>query len=227
MPPYVPLNIDVFSAAFEGAMSAMSSPTGAAVIRPGTLTYEPYCLAAMSWAEAVDVAWGAIDIPNDVNLHCIRLVSYAYHTTHPIAPYSLPPYTSPANWALSAVATVAIAKESDTNYANAGIIPPSGGGGVRRARNVLDRPLPANLTQFNLALPNDGVANVVGDTVLAIAETTAGGTPSRNGPWVIISAVGNLATVARPPWWPAGRSRRSPAPRPAPRPSARRAAPPC
>lgn len=204
MPPYVPNNLNVFSAAFTGAMSAMSSPYGSAVIDPTVIDYEPYCLAAMSWAQAVDTAWG-VSIPNDVNLQNIRLVSYAYHMTHPIAPHDLPAYTSTSNWAQSATATVAIALEGDANYAAAGIIPPPfPSPGVARVRGVFLGVLPADLTQFIVAVGpnNDGIGYVAGDTVLAIGENAMGGLPERNGPWYIRSVAAGRGTLVRPSWWP-------------------------
>jgi len=207
MPPYVPNNINVFSAAFAGAMSAMSSPYGAAVIDPTVIDYEPYCLAAMSWAEAVDTAWGAIAIPNDVNLHNIRLVSYAYHTTHPIAPHDLPAYSSPTNWAQSATATIAIALEGDANYAAAGLVPPPYcTPGTQRVRGVFLGVLPADLTQFVVAssMNNDYIAYVAGDSFLAIGENAMGGLPERNGPWYIVSVAAGRGTLVRPSWWPNG-----------------------
>lgn len=209
MPPYVPLNVNVFSAAFAGAMSAMSSPYGAAVIDPTSIDYEPYCLAAMSWAQAVDIAWG-VAIPNDVNLNNIRLVSLAYHQTHPIAPHDLPAYSTVANWTQSAIATVAIAREGDANYAAAGIIPPpfGGGTGVQRARGVFLGVLPANLTQFVVAASanNDQITYAANDIVLAIGENApaGGGVPERNGPWLVTTVVGGFGTLVRPSWWPHG-----------------------
>lgn len=207
MPPYVPLNLNVFTAAFTGAMSAMSSPYGAANIDPTLIDYEPYCLAAMSWAQAVDTAWGAIIVPNTVDLDCIRFVSNTFHATHPIAPHDLAAYSTPANWAQFALATVAIAREGNANYAAAGIIPPpfGGGTGTQRARGVFLGILPLNLTQFVVAASanTDWITYAAGDTVLAIGENGPGGTlPERNGPWVITTVVGGLGTLVRPSWWP-------------------------
>jgi len=210
MPPYVPLNVNVFSAAFAGAMSAMSSPYGAAVIDPTAIDYEPYCLAAMSWATAVDIAWGGIIVPNDVNLNNIRFVSYAYHQTHPIAPHDLAAYSTVSNWTQSALATVAIAREGDANYAAAGIIPPPIGGsgtGVQRARGVFLGVLPANLTQFvvTASANNDWITYAASDIVLAIGDSAPGGLPERNGPWLVQSVSGGgLGTLVRPSWWPHG-----------------------
>jgi hypothetical protein len=189
-------------------MSAMSSPYGSAVIDPTALDYEPYCLAAMSWAQAVDTVWGAILIPNDVNLQNLRLVSHAYHTTHPIAPHDLAPYSDPTNWAQSAAATVAIALEGDANYAAAGLIPPPLGGssGIARARGVFLGVLPANLTQFIVAASsnNDEITYTAGDILLAIGENAMGGLPERNGPWQITTVAAGLGTLVRPAWWPNG-----------------------
>jgi len=57
----------------------------------------------------------------------------------------------------------------------------------------------ANLNAFTVA-GNDGVANVEGDTVVLLAQTT----PSQNGPYLVGTVAGGTAPLVRPDWWQSG-----------------------
>lgn len=126
---YVPLNVNVYSAAFAGAMAVMCNPAGAAITDPLTADYAPFAAAAAAWAQAVDVAWTAAPIPNSYDVQCIQQLSAAYHTSHPIAPSQLATFSIQANWTIPAVALVAAVRQGDANFTTQGIVPPSAQGG--------------------------------------------------------------------------------------------------
>lgn len=210
---YVPLNVNVFAAAFSGAMSAMSSPEKSAIVDPIPAHYEPFCLAAMAWAQAVDTAWGGVPV-NQVNVNLLQAVSQNYHASHPIAPSLLALYSNPTNWIIAAEATVAIVQEGDINFANAGIIPPPFGGGgssgILRVRGVSLVDF-VDITAFvvaDIGGSNDGITYQQGDLVLLFNQNYNGmapANPEQNGPWVVGPVDGRgAAPLTRPAVWANG-----------------------
>ena len=116
---YTPLNLNVYSAAFSGAIAGMCNPIGAAIIDPTSADYAPYANTANIWAQAVDIAWGDIIIPNEYDIDCIQNLSTIYHSGHPAN------YQSAADWQTTAIALVAAIRAGNTKLTTEGITPPS------------------------------------------------------------------------------------------------------
>lgn len=125
---YAPLNVNVYSAAFAGAMSAICSPFGAALIDPTTGDYANQAAVAAAFAQAVDTAWTGA--PNSYDLTAIQLASNNFFQAHgvPVGPGSATtPFSTQSTWTTFAVAIVAAVKQGDTNFGTQNITPPGFG----------------------------------------------------------------------------------------------------
>jgi hypothetical protein len=207
MPPYVPLNINVFQAAFTGAMAAMSSPATSAIIDPISNDYLDFCHAAVSWAQAVDQAWATAGAPapNSFDVDCILQTSTLYHENHHVAPHALSTFQNVSNWAIPAAACVAVVLEGDANLAALGITPGQAGGNLLRVRGVTTDWVDINHFAVNdIGGLNDGIDYVQGDLVLLFNQNFQGMTPKnpeQNGPWVVGPVTGGFAVLSRPGVW--------------------------
>jgi hypothetical protein len=126
--PYTPNNVDIYSAAFAGAVATICSPWGSAIIDPSSANYSNQVAAAAAWAQAIDTVWAGIlplPTPNNYDLNCLQLMSQAYHSTHPIAPKALPAFATQANWTIPARAVIAAVLQGDANFGTQFITPPS------------------------------------------------------------------------------------------------------
>jgi hypothetical protein len=113
---YVPQNINVYSAAFAGAIAGISVPNGAFVIDPVTGNYAGNANVAAFFAQAVDIAWGTGQA-NDYDLGAITQASNAIFARGPGYPLGTP-LTSQSNWTIVATALVAMIRQGDTNASN-------------------------------------------------------------------------------------------------------------
>jgi hypothetical protein len=128
---YVPLNVNVYSAAFAGAMAAIAVPDGAVITDPLTGNYANQAAIAAVFAQAVDTAWTGA--PNSYDLNAIQAMSLQFFGPHNVGPLATSPMTTQANWTTTAVALVAAVKQGDTNFGTQGITPPGFGSGSNRA----------------------------------------------------------------------------------------------
>lgn len=103
--PYTPLNINVFSSAFAGAMAQAVIRTGVSPVISPVPDYSAYAAVAAAWAQAVDTVWGAV-ASSDFENNGIQTVSTVYHTTHPVAPGDLAAASVAAFWTDPATALV-------------------------------------------------------------------------------------------------------------------------
>lgn len=133
--PYTPLNINVYSAAFSGAVAAMCSPWGSAIINSSSPSYTKQVAAAAAWAQAVDVAYAAITTqqPSGYDSLALTLMSQAYHASHPIAPQDLAAFATVANWNIPARAVVAAMSQGHANLSTIQNITPPPLSGNNRA----------------------------------------------------------------------------------------------
>lgn len=127
---YSPLNINVYSAAFAGAMAGIGVPSGAFIVDPATADYASAAAVAAAFAQAVDTAWGAVTVPNSYDLACISEASSQLFSrgASPLTGNTL----LQANWTTVAIALVAMVQQGDTNFASQNITPP-GIAGANRA----------------------------------------------------------------------------------------------
>lgn len=127
---YSPLNINVYAAAFAGAMAGIGVPNGAFIVDPTTGDYAGAAAVAAAFAQAVDTAWGAATVANSYDLACITEASSNLFVR------GAAPLTGAvvlqANWTTAALALVAMVQQGDTNFAAQNITPP-GVAGANRA----------------------------------------------------------------------------------------------
>jgi hypothetical protein len=109
---YTPLNVDVYTAAFAGAMSGLGVPNGAFIVDPTTGDYAGIAAVAAVFAQAVDTAWGTL-AANAYDLAAISNVSDSVLSRGPGYPLSAP-LTTQANWTTVATAIVAMVRQGDT-----------------------------------------------------------------------------------------------------------------
>jgi len=129
---YIPLNVQVYSAAFAGAVAGIGVPNGAFIIDPTTADYAPAVSVAAVYAQAVDTAWGAVIVANSYDLGAIQVASsnlFVRGAGYPIAA----PVNTQANWTTVAVALVALVRQGDTNASAPQNITLPGASGTNRA----------------------------------------------------------------------------------------------
>ena len=125
---YSPLNINVYTAAFAGAVAGTGIPTGAFITDPVSDDYALPISVATVFAQAVDTAWGA----NSANTYDIEAITdaadnlFARGAGWPIEGAVI----TQANWTIVAVALVAMIRKGDSTATAGGIVfPPLGGTG--------------------------------------------------------------------------------------------------
>ncbi len=129
---YVPLNINVYTAAFAGAMAGINVPNGAFITDPDTDDYATQADVAAAFAAAVDTAWGETTVANSYDIEAIEGASNNTFVRGAGNPFNTE-LTNPDNWANVADAIVAMVLQGDTNATAQGItLPPipTGGGGT-------------------------------------------------------------------------------------------------
>lgn len=128
--PYTPLNVNVYAAAFAGAVAGIGVPAGAFITDPVTGNYVTIAAVAAAYAQAVDTAWGA-GVANAYDVAAILDGSTNIFTRGPGHPL-VGAVTTQANWTIVALALVALVRQGDTDAIAEGItLPPistSGGG---------------------------------------------------------------------------------------------------
>ena len=111
---YTPKNINVYTAAFSGAMAGIANPTGAFITDPTSADYAGAALVASVFAQAVDTAWGTVTVANTFDVAVIGAVSTEIFSRGPGLPIASPINTQ-ANWTNVALAIVAMAQQGDVN----------------------------------------------------------------------------------------------------------------
>lgn len=118
---YTPQNINVFTAAYCGALAGMT--TSGWVTDPTAADYSAITTVALQFAEEFDTLWGA----NQANLYQYdtigQIVQAAWSQRTP--PITAPFNTTPATFATLCNALIAIVNEGTTIQAGQGITPPT------------------------------------------------------------------------------------------------------
>jgi hypothetical protein len=126
---YNPNNVNVYAAAFAGAVAGTGVPNGAFIVDPTAADYASPVSVAAAFAQAVDTAWGGIIAANGYDLAAIQVASSNLFTRGPGYPI-VPPVNTQANWTTVAIALVALVREGDVNAGTQHITLP---GGANRA----------------------------------------------------------------------------------------------
>lgn len=111
---YTPLNINVYSAAFAGAVAGLGVPSGAFIIDPTGADYAAPVNVAAFYAQAVDTTWGAAVVANGYDVAAITELSNNIFARGPGYPLTGAVLTQ-ANWIIVATAVVALVQRGDTN----------------------------------------------------------------------------------------------------------------
>jgi|SRR3972149_2463201 len=128
---YVPVNINVYTAAFAGAVAGLNAPSGAFIIDPTATDYAPPVNVAAFFAQAVDTAWGTA-AANAYNLAAITEIANNLFARGPGYPLTGAVLTQ-ANWTITATALVASVRQGDTNASAIQNITPPGVSASNRA----------------------------------------------------------------------------------------------
>lgn len=126
---YTPVNLNVYTAAYAGAIAGIGIPSGAFIINPNQSSYVPVTVVATAFAQAFDTAWGATP---EANLYDIEAIAEACCNTF-VKGSGAPmtgDVTTQDNWTIVATAIVALIKAGDGAATTGGItFPPVGSGG--------------------------------------------------------------------------------------------------
>lgn len=122
---YSPLNINVYTAAYAGAVAGCGIPTGAFITDPTSDDYGSNISVAVAFAQAVDTAWGA-NAANTYDIEAITDASDNLFARGPGCPIGGVIVTQ-GNWTIVATALVALIRKGDSVATAGGIIFPSGG----------------------------------------------------------------------------------------------------
>jgi hypothetical protein len=125
---YVPQNVNVYTAAFAGAIAGSGVPNGAFIIDPVTGDYAPVTIVAAVFAQAVDTAWGA-GVANQYDVDAIEEVVCNILTKGAGWPIT-GAVTTQSNWTVVATAIVALVRQGDVKATSDGVVFPALGGGV-------------------------------------------------------------------------------------------------
>lgn len=195
--PYVPQNLQIFTAAYCGALAGMGL-SDRQIRDSSAASYAGLATVAGAWAQAVDTAFGVN--ANQMNLEAIQSESQAYWQDR--SPISDATNTNPTTHASGALAVVATIQASEAYYASQGIVPPAIPGGFPAGGGNYV----ANLTALGL-IPtgslNNGVSYFVG-TLGTYFSLDAQSTATIDGITVIAAQAGgrwlrNL-TYGNPKW---------------------------
>lgn len=150
---YVPVNINVYAAAFAGAMAGIVVPNGAFITDPTSADYAPQAAVASAYAAAVDTAWGGVTVANAYDIAAISEASTNIFSRGAGYPFNAA-LNQQSNWTRVATAVVVAVLQGDVNATGQGIVLPAvggGGGGI---------PVPATSQQVFVAKwGNDGTGN--------------------------------------------------------------------
>jgi hypothetical protein len=122
---YSPLNINVYTAAYAGAVAGCGIPTGAFITDPTSDDYGSNISVAVAFAQAVDTAWGA-NAANTYDIEAITDASDNLFARGPGCPIGGVIVTQ-GNWTIVATALVALIRKGDSVASAGGIVFPSGG----------------------------------------------------------------------------------------------------
>ena len=126
---YVPINLQMFCAAFSGALAGMGAsdrvPTDNQVA-----DYAGLASVAGAYAQSFDTEWG-LTPTTLLDLECAQELSEVAWQDR--APQAVPPNLTPANYTKLTQALIAMIKAAGAYFAGLGIIPPPVGGGCDNA----------------------------------------------------------------------------------------------
>jgi hypothetical protein len=130
MAAYTPLNINVFSAAFAGAMAGI--PSSGAIVDIVAADYANYALIASTFAQAVDISWGAT-AATQTELNSIQLLSALFWDIRNPSPSTLTAYSTVGTYTGTANAIKAATQAGTTQLTANQITAPAGSPGGNRA----------------------------------------------------------------------------------------------
>lgn len=141
MPTYVPNNIYVFEAAYNGALSGFGVQ-GNQAISPTASHYAKAANVALAFAESFDTAWG-VTAPDLFEHDAIQSASSAYWLK--ADPFANATLLEPATFNVASAAIIALIDEAETAATALGIsfptYPPGGGGGGGNATEFQSVPI--------------------------------------------------------------------------------------
>lgn len=118
---YVPINIPAYVSAYSGAIAGMAVPGW--LIDPTAADYQKVTTIAGAFAQEFDTLWASAAVLNNLeNAAITQVVSENFSKRGP-GPLNEPAFATPANWAQTASACIALILESDVYFAGQGIDP--------------------------------------------------------------------------------------------------------
>lgn len=121
--PYVPINVDAYTAAFCGAVSGMAVSGWIESSSPAA--YAQVAAIAGAFSEAFDTAWNSATPLNNLEYKAITSVVQTDFKDRGPGPLAYASFAGSANWARAAAACAALVLESDIWFAGQGINPGS------------------------------------------------------------------------------------------------------
>src|SRR5216684_3149146 len=129
---YVPNSVDVFTAAYSGALAGMGISDRVPTDQNAS-SYASLAVIAGAFAQAFDTVWGSAT-PNQLDLDSILELSEAAWQDR--APITSAVTTNPASWLHLSRVILAMVTAGEGYYAGQGITPPPAGGGGGSSLNA-------------------------------------------------------------------------------------------
>ena len=125
MATYTPINLNVYVAAYSGAIAGM----GAAgwITDPAAVDYSNSTFIAGAFAQAVDLAWNSASVLSTLEYASIQNIAKEQFVQRGAQPAASAQLQSPSNWTVPAAALVSIVRQGDSFFASAttGVVGPT------------------------------------------------------------------------------------------------------
>jgi hypothetical protein len=163
-----PININVFIAAYSGAIAGMA--TSGWITDPVSTDYSFVTAIAGAYAQEFDAVWNNATPINTLEQASITAVVSENFRGRGPGPLADSAFTNPQNWSVNVAACIAVITEGNVYFASQGIVPPP-----VPLNNPPPIRIPVELTSLfsNTSIPaNDVVSQIIMDVGIAYSTGT-------------------------------------------------------
>lgn len=171
---YIPINVDVYTAAFSGAIAGMA--VSGWITDPTSADYADVCVIAGAFAQQFDVVWNDATQIDNLEYKAITSVSQNQFSGRGPGPLASTSFQSPTYWDEAARACAALVIACEAFFTGQGINPGTPGGSDHKVKVTLADTNPGFLT--SKIVPGTGVSfatlNPGADEQLEISASASG-----------------------------------------------------
>jgi hypothetical protein len=121
---YVPVNLDMFIAAYAGTMYGITA-NNAAITDPTVADYANAAIISGAFAQACDIAWNNAATPDQLDVQMLQSSCANYWLGRTATPVTIASFDLNTSWTVPANAIVALIKAGEAYMAAQGIVPPA------------------------------------------------------------------------------------------------------